>query len=171
MSTPSPPGRGVVVRRIIQSALDGLLVMVPLVVLAAAVVIVFHPRGLLALVTFVKVVFFTMLALDFILVWWLAIWWPYRHGGQTPGMRWLRLRVVTLDGEHPSLGMFVLRSVLMVVDGFAWGLVGVVLILSTPRRQRLGDIVARTLVVRVPKSADEPALPRPDGDLGAVSRT
>jgi uncharacterized RDD family membrane protein YckC len=166
--TGSRPGLGVVGRRLAQFLLDEMLVFVPMLLLAIAVVWLFHPQGG-GLLTFLQVVFYTMLALDFVGQWFVNAWWPYRHGGQTPAMRWLRLRVVTLEGTHPSLGAFFLRELLMVVDGFAWGLAGITVMLVSPRRQRFGDIVARTVVVRVPKSAHQAAFPGPDGDLGAVA--
>jgi uncharacterized RDD family membrane protein YckC len=177
--TGSAPGRrvgyGVVGRRVVQFLLDELLVFFPMLLLAIAVVWLFHPHGV-ALLPFLKVVLYTMLALDYLGLWFVHAWWPYRHGGQTPAMRWLRLRVVTLDGGHPPLSAFLVRELLMMVDGFAWGLAGIVVMLSTRRRQRFGDVVTRTVVVRVPRrrdapggSADETAFPGPDGDLGAVA--
>lgn len=162
------PGLGVVGRRVAQFLLDELLVFLPMLLLAITVVWLFHPPGP-GLLTFLKVVLYTMLALDFLGLLFVTVWWPYRHGGQTPAMRWLRLRIQTLEGGHPSLGAFVVRELLMVVDGFAWGLAGIVVMLVTRRRQRFGDVVARTVVVRVPRSADQPAFPSPDGDLGAVA--
>ncbi|MEV6639321.1 RDD family protein [Amycolatopsis sp. NPDC051371] len=167
------PGLGVVGRRLVQFVLDEMLVFVPMLLLAIAVVWLFHPHGL-ALLTFLEVVLYTMLALDFLGLVFVNVWWPYRHGGQTPAMRWLRLRIETLEGTHPSLGAFVVRDLLMLVDGFAWGLAGIVVMLVTRRRQRFGDVVARTVVVRVPRrpieeSADQAAFPSPDGDLGAVA--
>ncbi|MFJ9779657.1 RDD family protein [Amycolatopsis sp. NPDC101161] len=161
------PGIGVVGRRLVQFLLDELLVFLPMLLLAIAVVWLFHPHGP-GLLTFLEVVLYTMLVLDFVGLLFVTVWWPHRHGGQTPAMRWLRLRVRTLDGGHPSLGAFLVRELLMVVDGFAWGLAGTVVMLVSRRRQRFGDIVARTVVERVPRSADEPAFPRPDGDFGAV---
>ncbi|HEY3708579.1 MAG TPA: RDD family protein [Amycolatopsis sp.] len=170
-------GLGVVGRRIVQYLLDQLIVAVPLLLLATLVVLLFRPAGLSALVPFVTVVALTAMVLDFAGLWFFAIWWPHRHHGQTPAMRWLRLRVVTLEREQPPLRAFVIRTVLMLVDGFAWGLAGIGLMLFTPRRQRMGDLVAGTVVVKVerapetgPESADEAALPRPDGHLGAVAR-
>ncbi|MEU8636413.1 RDD family protein [Amycolatopsis sp. NPDC048633] len=162
------PGLGVVGRRLVQFVLDEMLVFVPMLLLAIAVVWLFHPHGL-ALLTFLKVVLYTMLVLDFLGLVFINVWWPYRHGGQTPAMRWLRLRIETLEGAHPSLGAFVVRDLLMVVDGFAWGLAGIVVMLVTRRRQRFGDVVARTVVVRVPRLADQAAFPSPDGDFGTVS--
>ena len=114
------PGLGVVGRRLVQFLLDELLVFVPTLLLAIAVIWLFHPHGP-GLLTFLEVVVYTMLALDFVGLVFVTVWWPYRHGGQTPAMRWLRLRVRTLDGGHPSLGAFAARELLMLVDGFAWG--------------------------------------------------
>ena len=165
----SGTGRGIVGRRVVQAVLDEMLVMVPMLLLAIAVIWLFHPRGV-ALLGFLKVVVYTMLALDFVGLWFVNTWWPYRHGGQTPAMRWLRLRVVTVDGRHPPLSVFLVRELMMMIDGFAWGLVGIVVMLVTRRRQRFGDVVARTVVERVPKSAGQAAFPGPDGDLGAVAR-
>ena len=164
------PGLGIVGRRLVQFLLDEMLVFVPMLLLAIAVVWLFHPHGP-GLLTFLEVVLYTMLALDFLGLVFVMVWWPYRHGGQTPAMRWLRLRIQTLEGTHPSLGAFVVRDLLMLVDGFAWGLAGTVVMLVTRRRQRFGDVVARTVVVRVPKSAGQTAFPGPDGDLGAVAGT
>ena len=82
---------------------------------------------------------------------WMDVWYPHRHDGATPAMRWFGLRVVTLGGGDPSLRDYFVRWLMMVVDGLFFGLVGAVLIAVTPRRQRLGDMVARTVVVRVGK--------------------
>ncbi|WP_434443112.1 RDD family protein [Lentzea sp. E54] len=81
---------------------------------------------------------------------WIEIWYPHRHGGSTPAMRWLGLRITTLHGGEPSLRDYFVRWLLMAVDGLLLGLVGAVLIAVTPRNQRLGDMVAGTVVVRLP---------------------
>jgi uncharacterized RDD family membrane protein YckC len=80
---------------------------------------------------------------------WSEIFWPHKHDGASPTMRWLGLRIVAIDGGTPSLRDYFVRWLMMVVDGLAFGLVGAVLIAATPRHQRLGDMVTRTLVVRV----------------------
>jgi uncharacterized RDD family membrane protein YckC len=91
------------------------------------------------------------------LVWlWLSLFgwllvtvlWPMLHGGRTPAMRWCGLRVVAMDGQPPRPAAHVLRCALTIVDGFGFGLVGLVIMTNSRRRQRLGDIVAGTLVVR-----------------------
>jgi uncharacterized RDD family membrane protein YckC len=80
---------------------------------------------------------------------WISIWVPHRRGGATTGMRWLGLKIVTLRGAQPSLRDYFLRWFLMVVDGMFLGLLGALLIAFSPRNQRLGDMVTRTVVVRV----------------------
>lgn len=90
----------------------------------------------------------TVAAVALLAVLWIEIWYPYRHGGSTPAMRWLGIRITTLHGGEPTLGAYFVRWLLMAVDGLFLGLVGAVLIAVTPRNQRFGDIVAGTVVVR-----------------------
>ena len=71
-------------------------------------------------------------------------------GGRTPGKRALGLRVVHAGGEPLSLRGAVLRNLLRVVDlqPAPSGLAGLACILVSRRAQRLGDLVAGTMVVR-----------------------
>lgn len=71
-----------------------------------------------------------------------------RRGGATPGMHAAGLRIVTTAGTAPGFGAYVVRWLLMIADGALFGLVGLVVVLATPRHQRLGDLIAGTLVVR-----------------------
>ena len=69
----------------------------------------------------------------------------YHHlaGGQTPGKQAMGIRVVTTDGQPAGLASLTLRGVLMIVDALPLPLfTGLVAIVVTPRRQRLGDLVA-----------------------------
>jgi uncharacterized RDD family membrane protein YckC len=68
--------------------------------------------------------------------------------GQTIGKRLLNLRVAGTDGSRPGGGQIALRTVLRLIDGLAFYLVGLIALLaSRSRRQRLGDLAARTTVV------------------------
>ena len=101
---------------------------------AVAVAVVFSILG-----------FLVVLAVPFF----VYAYWPSTHAGQTPAMKWLGLRIVREeDGGLPTLGQTSIRWVLLIVDGAFAGLVGLVIISSTQRHQRLGDMVAKTLVVR-----------------------
>ena len=51
-------------------------------------------------------------------------------------------------GETPGYGKATMRTVLRVIDGIFFYLVGFIVVLISDRRQRLGDMAAGTLVVR-----------------------
>ncbi len=83
--------------------------------------------------------------------------WFWR--GQTVGKRLLRLRVVDARGLRLQFSQVVLRNLLRFLDALpACYLVGGVASLLNPRAERLGDLVAGTIVVRNPKT------PEPDLD-------
>jgi uncharacterized RDD family membrane protein YckC len=142
-----PPGAAdptaVVGARVGQYILDALLVIVPLLVLVFGLAVAaggsFQVEGAAALLFFL---------VPAVLGWLVYAWWPSTHGGQTPAMGWLKLRIVTAEGGPPSLGALTVRWLLLVVDGSFFGLVGLVIMSATARHQRLGDIAASTYVVR-----------------------
>ncbi len=67
--------------------------------------------------------------------------------GQTIGKYVMKTRVVMADGAAPTAGALFLRYVCESVD-IMMGCIGIVFIMCTKRRQRLGDIAAGTMVVR-----------------------
>lgn len=81
-----------------------------------------------------------------------GILWEWRCNGQTLGKRLLRLRVMDEQGLPLRFPQLVMRNLLRVVDGLPmlYLLGGICLVLS-PRLQRLGDLAAGTLVVRLPR--------------------
>jgi uncharacterized RDD family membrane protein YckC len=68
--------------------------------------------------------------------------------GATIGKKMLGLCVVTKDGMPISWKASIIRNLLRIVDLLFYGLVGAVLIWTSPTRQRLGDHVAKTVVIR-----------------------
>lgn len=71
--------------------------------------------------------------------------------GTTIGKRMLDLRVRTEDGEKPSLTAALVRNVLRVVDGLPYlipYLLGAIVAWTSPRRQRIGDRAAHTVVLK-----------------------
>jgi uncharacterized RDD family membrane protein YckC len=69
--------------------------------------------------------------------------------GATIGKLLTKLRVVReVDGGPIGWGAAVIRNLFRIVDGFAFYLVGFITICVTSKHQRLGDIVAGTIVVR-----------------------
>lgn len=68
--------------------------------------------------------------------------------GQTPGKRWVGLRVVTDDGAVPGLAACTIRNLLRTIDMLPGGYtLGVVAALFSARGKRLGDLAAGTVVV------------------------
>lgn len=68
--------------------------------------------------------------------------------GQSLGKKARNIKVIRLDGTQPSLGDYLLRWVLRIIDtGFMSGVIAIVVILANGRGQRLGDLAAGTSVV------------------------
>ena len=78
--------------------------------------------------------------------------------GRTLGKAAIGLRVVTIEGAPIRFRHAALRSMGGLVDKWAppGGLVGTLFVLGTPNRQRIGDLLAGTIVIRDP---DRTALP------------
>jgi uncharacterized RDD family membrane protein YckC len=70
--------------------------------------------------------------------------------GQTPGKRWLRLRVIREDGRPVTFWEAAARNLVRILDmePFPFYSVGLVAVFVSRRDQRLGDLVAGTVVVR-----------------------
>ncbi len=70
--------------------------------------------------------------------------------GQSWGKKALGIKVVRLDGAEPGLSDYFLRAVFHIVDTIAsLGVLAALLISSSPKNQRLGDMTANTTVIRV----------------------
>jgi len=70
--------------------------------------------------------------------------------GQTPGKRWMKLRVIREDGRPITFWEACVRNFLRVLDMFPppFYSIGLISVFSTSRDQRVGDMVAGTVVVR-----------------------
>lgn len=69
---------------------------------------------------------------------------------RTPAMALVGLWIVRTDGGRPSTGQHMVRTIFLLIDSAFGGLVGLLVMLFSARRQRVGDHVAGTLVVRTP---------------------
>jgi uncharacterized RDD family membrane protein YckC len=78
--------------------------------------------------------------------------------GQTPGKRWIHLRIVTADGSVPGAGALLMRNVFRLLDSMpAFYALGLLVMFCTRDQVRIGDLAAGTLVVH--------ELPPAKGDL------
>ncbi len=73
--------------------------------------------------------------------------------GQSPGKIAMNIKVVRLDGKDPEWSDVTLRALLQLVDSiFCLGLVGGLLIKTTAKAQRLGDMAANTTLIKLQSS-------------------
>jgi uncharacterized RDD family membrane protein YckC len=88
------------------------------------------------------------IALNFVLYWGYFTLFEAFWRGQTPGKHVMKLRVIKDSGRQITLFEAMSRNLLRIIDYLpAFYLAGVIAMLSTKRHQRLGDLVAGTIVV------------------------
>ena len=94
--------------------------------------------------------FAMVLLLQFALVWGYYVLFEALADGQTPGKRAMHLRVVRDGGYSITFSASAVRNLMRVIDmqPFVAYFVGMLAVITTKRSQRLGDLVAGTLVVR-----------------------
>ena len=88
----------------------------------------------------------------FVSEWFYFTLFEWAWNGQTPGKRLMRLRVIKEDGSPMSWLEVLLRNFLRPIDTSGpFALIGMAFIFFSPKGQRPGDLLARTLVIREPK--------------------
>lgn len=92
------------------------------------------------------------LILMFCLLWGYPVLFEVLWNGQTPGKRALGLRVIAADGAPVGWMASFARTLLRTVDflPFFYG-IGLATCYADPWNRRLGDLVARTLVIHDPR--------------------
>jgi uncharacterized RDD family membrane protein YckC len=69
--------------------------------------------------------------------------------GQSLGKKAKQIRVISLDGNQPNLGQYLVRWIFRIVDDMIGsGVVAIVTISLSQKAQRVGDMLAGTTVVR-----------------------
>ncbi len=108
-----------------------------------------------------------MLLFMFFMEWFYNVLFEAGKKGATPGQRAMNLRVMSMTGGPVTLAQAVMRNFLRVVDFMpALYLTGIVCMLFTKRFQRLGDLVANTVVTY----ADSPPPPGAKTEIRAERR-
>ena len=84
----------------------------------------------------------------FLFYWGYYIFFEMLWNGQTPGKRWVGLRVIRADGTPITLSESLIRNLTRLVDLLpaAYG-VGIITMLIDKQSRRLGDLAAGTLVI------------------------
>ena len=69
--------------------------------------------------------------------------------GQTPGKKIMKIKVSTVDGSAPTFLNYLIRWMFRLVDiSLTYGICGILCIVIGEKGQRLGDILAKTTVIR-----------------------
>jgi uncharacterized membrane protein SpoIIM required for sporulation/uncharacterized RDD family membrane protein YckC len=91
-----------------------------------------------------------LVIVQFLIIWGYYVLFEGLNDGQTPGKKWLGLRVVQDGGFSVSFGASAVRNLLRAVDQqpvflYTVGLIGVA---ASKQGKRVGDVLAGTIVVR-----------------------
>ena len=87
------------------------------------------------------------------------------QSGATLGKRIVGLKVVKAEGGGPiDWQASIVRNLLRLVDGFFFYLVGAIIVWTSDKKQRLGDKVAATVIVRTQRA------PEPEKSTSPVTR-
>ncbi|SDH31202.1 Uncharacterized membrane protein YckC, RDD family [Pedobacter terrae] len=71
--------------------------------------------------------------------------------GQTFGKKVLKIKVISIDGTQPTFGQYIFRWLFRMIDfgfPFGWGVVALVSVAITKNHQRLGDLLAKTTLIK-----------------------
>ena len=89
-----------------------------------------------------------MMLVMFAMNWFYNVVFEASSRGCTPGQKWMKLRVISLSGGPVTISQAILRNFLRVIDFMPFlYLTGFLSCLFTKRFQRLGDLVAGTVMV------------------------
>jgi len=79
--------------------------------------------------------------------------WEMYNNGQTPGKQAMRIRVVSTHSIKPTLQELLLRWAFRLVDvSFSMGSLAILSIVTSPKNQRIGDLLAGTTVITLRSS-------------------
>src|SRR5258706_5353029 len=145
--------------RFIACAIDHTIQIVALIVVGIFFAIISDVQGIGSkLMNAPKWVIALLVIIQFVVIngYFAVFEWVWR--GQTPGKRWLKLLVILEDGRPISFFEAMIRILLRVVDIFfpPFYSIGLISVFASTRDQRVGDLVAGTVVVRE-REAEAPA--------------
>jgi len=108
-----------------------------------------------------------MMLVMFVMNWFYNVIFEASSRGCTPGQKWMKLRVVSVTGGPVTISQAILRNFLRVIDFMPFlYLTGFLSCLFTKRFQRLGDLVAGTVMVYT----DPPPVTLPKATVNAERR-
>jgi uncharacterized RDD family membrane protein YckC len=108
-----------------------------------------------------KWVWAIFIVISFLILWGYFAFFEWIWNGQTPGKLWLKLRVIREDGRPVTFWEAAVRNLLRTFDmmPLPFYSIGLISVFISTRDQRVGDMVAGTVVVRE-REAEAPAFAR-----------
>ncbi|HEX9894590.1 MAG TPA: stage II sporulation protein M [Gemmatimonadales bacterium] len=107
-----------------------------------------------------------LVLLLFLTLWGYFTFFEAFRDGQTPGKRWMGIRVVHDTGHALTFGGAALRNLLRIADFVPPPyLIGGLMVALHPRAKRLGDLVAGTVVIRDQPQQALAATPAPEPEI------
>jgi uncharacterized RDD family membrane protein YckC len=104
--------------------------------------------------------------ISLVVYFWYWVIRPHSHDGQSFGMQLLGLRIISKDGGPANLLQLFVRGVLLIIDTLIFGLVGLITMMASRYHQRVGDHMARTLVIGASHAGTGFADSRSEGTAG-----
>jgi uncharacterized RDD family membrane protein YckC len=141
-------------RRVVQYLIDSFLVGI----IPGLVSIPFDQSNSTVIHVIGGIVAFAVFVLIGLLYWVILM---HMWNGQTLGMKLLRLRVISKGGGQANMAQLAIRWICLILDAipYTWpftGLLGFIVILCSRDRQRIGDHLARTLVIATDRTVHSP---------------
>jgi uncharacterized RDD family membrane protein YckC len=125
------------------------------IILGIIAIIISMPIGLSTLFSTDKISPFMMLANMFswigaIVVVISILYFLYFESttGQTLGKRIIGIKVTKEDGKKLTFGDALIRTVFRIIDGMGAYILGLIVVLVSKKKQRIGDMAAKTIVVK-----------------------
>jgi uncharacterized RDD family membrane protein YckC len=126
--------------RIVGRIIDGLIIIAYVILLF--VLFNLAPKGsiegnyLLLMLFFLPIVFYDLVS-------------EILMNGQSVGKKVMGIKVISLSGEQPSYSQYLIRWLFRLIDfSFSGSLVAFITVAVTEKKQRLGDIVAGTVLIK-----------------------
>jgi uncharacterized RDD family membrane protein YckC len=91
--------------------------------------------------------FALMILILFAIHWGYFVFFEMRTNGQTPGKKYMKIRVVQVEGAGISFNSIAIRNLLRAVDILGFYAVAGIAMFATRKGQRLGDLAAGTVVI------------------------
>jgi uncharacterized RDD family membrane protein YckC len=145
--------------RFLACAIDhGLQVLTIAIVAVALIILASYSSFEGALSSAPKWVYAVMIIVLFLIFSGYFAFFEWIWSGQTPGKRWMKLRVIREDGRPITFWEATVRNLLRSFDMMPapFYSIGLISVFASSRDQRIGDMVAGTVVVRE-REAEAPA--------------